>query len=73
MNDVVQGSNEPSLDWALSRIRHYAEEHKLTPGEVCDTFTLGIGAKARGEKVYPGHIPPHPIPAPAPIPGLKAT
>ena len=53
MNDVVQGSDEPNLDWALSRIRHYAEQHKFTPGDVCDTFTLGIAAVAKGEKILP--------------------
>ncbi len=46
MNKKHEGSDEPTVDWALSRIRHYAEEHGLSPEGICEVFSRGLVASA---------------------------
>lgn len=35
-------SDVPTIENALSRISQYAQEHELTPRDVCDYFSAGI-------------------------------
>jgi len=46
LNEAPLDSNEPTLELALLRIRQYAEEHELSPKDVCDIFTLGLFNKS---------------------------
>lgn len=39
------------MNWALGRIKDYAEQHGLTPDHVCDVFTAGILAYLAIEQV----------------------
>jgi len=54
MNDAT-GFVPPNLDAALSMIRDYARRKRLTPSELCETFSAGIVARHRADGTNLGH------------------